>query len=187
MEDQKIPDEKASEVDTLKIVKLYPDVKIPEKKNPTDSGFDLYAYSFKKYFQNHGSNFEREFSGKDLERFVQKAESGSTLELAFGDRVLIGTGIKATVGVGYEIQIRPRSGLALKQGLTVLNTPGTIDEAYRDEFGVILINLSRKVQVVKLNERIAQMVVCPILLPEIEVVNELPSNDRGGGFGSTGK
>ncbi len=167
----------------LQLVKLYDDVKLPVKANPTDSGFDIFAYSVKKYYQNHGSNFERSFEGEPLRQFVRDHE----IELACNDRVLIGAGFKATVGPGYEIQIRPRSGLALKQGLTVLNTPGTIDEAYRDEFGVIIVNLSRATQKIKMGERIAQMVVCPILLPEIEVVRELPSNDRGGGFGSTGK
>lgn len=169
-------------METLKIVKLAADVKTPEKKNSTDSGFDVYGYSIKKYYQNHGSNFERDFEGESLKQFIKSGE----IELACNDRVLIGLGLKATVGPGYEIQVRPRSGLALKQGLTVLNTPGTIDEAYRDEVCVILINLSRKVQVVKLGERIAQLVICPILLSEIEIVNELSNNDRGGGFGSTG-
>ena len=166
----------------LKIVKLFEDIKLPEKKNVTDSGFDVFGYSFKKYYQNHGSNFERDFEGQTLKQFVRDGE----IELACNDRLLIGLGFKATVGEGFEIQVRPRSGLALKQGLTVLNTPGTIDEAYRDELGVIIINLSRKVQTIKLGERIAQIVVCPILLPAIEVVNELPLNNRGGGFGSTG-
>lgn len=170
-------------MEKFKVVKLAEDVKTPEKKNPSDSGFDVFGYSFKKYYQNHGSNFERDFEGEPLKQFIRDG----SIELSCNDRVLIGLGIKATVGPGYEIQVRPRSGLALKQGLTVLNTPGTIDEAYRDEIGIILINLSRKVQVVKLGERIAQLVVCPILLPEIEIVQELPSNDRGGGFGSTGK
>lgn len=166
----------------LKIVKLFEDVKIPEKKNPTDSGFDLYAYSFKRYYQNHGSNGERLLEGKLLEPFVRDR----VIELGYLDRILIGTGLKATVGSGFEIQIRPRSGLALKQGLTVLNTPGTIDEAYRDEIGIIIVNLSRKVQEITLGTRIAQLVVTPVELPEIEIVQELPTNDRGGGFGHTG-
>jgi dUTP pyrophosphatase len=169
-------------MEKLKILKMFPDVKSPEKKNPTDSGFDVFAYSIKRYYQNHGSNFERLLEGESLKKFVEFGE----IELASQDRVLIGLGFKATVGSGYEIQVRPRSGLALKQGLTVLNTPGTVDEAYRDEFGVIIINLSRQSQKIKLGERIAQIVVAEVGLPEIEIVNELPSNDRGGGFGSTG-
>ena len=169
-------------METFKILKLAEDVKTPSKANPTDSGFDVYAYSVKRYYQNHGSNFERSFDGESLKKFV----NDGAIELACNDRVLIGLGFKCTVGPNFEIQVRPRSGLALKNGLTVLNTPGTIDESYRDECAVIIINLSRQVQVLKLGERIAQFVVCPILLPEIEVVKELPSNDRGGGFGSTG-
>ena len=170
-------------METLKIVKLAADVKTPEKKNTTDSGFDVYAYSIKKYYQNHGSNFERDFEGKLLEQFIR--DGG--IELSCNDRVLIGLGFKATVGPGYEIQVRPRSGLALKQGLTVLNTPGTIDASYKEECAVILINLSRKVQIVKLGERIAQFVISKVELPEIEIVTELPGEDRGGGFGHTGK
>lgn len=168
--------------ETLKIVKMFPDVKDPVKANPTDSGFDIYAHSIKMYFQNHGTNFERDFKGEGLQQFVRAGE----IELESQGRLLIGTGLKATVGPGFEIQIRPRSGLALKQGLSVVNTPGTIDEAYRDEIGVILINLSRKTQVIKIGDRIAQMVVVPVALPQIEIVQELPINDRGGGFGSTG-
>jgi dUTP pyrophosphatase len=155
---------------------------MPEKKNPTDSGFDVFAYSIKRYYQNHGSNFERLLEGEVLNKFIDSGE----IQLGCNDRILIGLGFKATVGPGYEIQVRPRSGLALKQGLTVLNTPGTIDEAYRDEFGVIIVNLSRQVQILKLGERIAQIVVTEVALPEIEIVTELPVNNRGGGFGSTG-
>lgn len=170
--------------ETLKIVKMFPDVKIPTKANPTDSGFDLYAYSFKMYFQNHGTNFERDFKGDSLQQFVRSGE----FELESQGRILIGTGIKATVGPGYELQIRPRSGLALKQGLTILNTPGTIDATYiKDEIGIILINLSRKSQIIKIGDRIAQIVPVKVELPEIEIVSSLDGEDRGGGFGHSGK
>ena len=161
---------------------MFDDVKTPVKTNPTDSGYDVFAYSVKRLYQNHGSNFERMLEGELLKKFVQYGE----IDLASQDRVLIGTGIKATVGEGYEIQVRARSGLALKQGLSLVNGIGTLDEAYRDEVGVILINLSRATQKIKLGERIAQLVVCPILLTEIEIVQELPLNNRGGGFGSSG-
>ena len=93
-----------------------------------------------------------------------------------------------TVGEGYEIQVRPRSGLALKQGLTVVNTPGTIDEAYRNEVGVIIMNTSRQTQHIKLGDRIAQIV--PKKVELLEVVEEkLDDNtERGqGGFGSSNK
>jgi dUTP pyrophosphatase len=178
-------DSKKVEGPTLYIQKMFPDVIDPIKKNPTDSGFDVYAHSFKKYYQNFGSNGERLNENEVLQNIVDK--NLNSIELVYLDRVLIGTGIKATVGEGYEIQVRPRSGLALKQGLTVLNTPGTVDEGYRDEIGIILINLSRANQVVSLGERIAQLIVTPVSLPNIEMVEELPSKvDRGGGFGSTG-
>lgn len=167
----------------LKIVKLFEDVKIPEKKNPTDSGFDVYAYSFKKYYQNHGSNGERVLEGELLDRFIRD----NSIELACNDRVLIGTGLKATVGPGYEIQVRSRSGLALKQGLFVLNSPGTIDATYiKDEIGIIICNHSRAVQTISLGERVAQFVIQKVELPEIEIVTDLGDIDRGGGFGSTG-
>ena len=155
----------------LKIVKMHDDVILPTKKNPTDSGFDLYAYSFKMCYTEH---HELDCHG------VQH------IALAPNDRILIGTGIKATVGKGFEIQIRPRSGLALKKGLSIINTPGTIDEAYRDEIGIILINLSKQFVSLKLGERIAQLVVCPVILPEIEIVSSLDGDNRGGGFGHTG-
>ncbi|MCK9429411.1 MAG: dUTP diphosphatase [Candidatus Omnitrophica bacterium] len=165
----------------LQIVKMFDDVKLPSKQNPTDSGFDLYAYSFKKYYQNHGSNYERLFEDDKVTPFIRDGE----LELASLDRVLIGTGLKMTVGPGYELQVRARSGLALKQGLSLVNGIGTIDYSYRDECCVILINLSRKNQVIKLGDRIAQIVPMAVALPEIQVVQTLDGVDRGGGFGHT--
>ncbi|MGA0713489.1 MAG: dUTP diphosphatase, partial [Pelagibacteraceae bacterium] len=88
---------------------------------------------------------------------------------------------------GFEVQIRPRSGLAAKKGITVLNTPGTIDADYRGELKIILINHSKENFVIKNGERIAQMVVCPVIQAKLEEVEELNNTDRGsGGFGSTG-
>lgn len=164
---------------------LAPDAKAPVKSNPTDSGFDVYAHSFKKLYQNFGGNGERVLEDKLLANFVRD----KTITLTYLERVLIGTGIKATCGAGYEIQARPRSGLALKNGLTVINTPGTIDEGYRHEIGIIVVNLSRKEQVITLDTRIAQLIVAPVALPEIKIVSSLPEpydEDRGGGFGHTG-
>lgn len=104
-----------------------------------------------------------------------------------GNRALIPTGFSLSIPQGYEIQIRPRSGLAIKKGITVLNTPGTIDSDYRGEIKVVLINLSKDKFTVKNGERIAQMVICPIKQISVEEVEELPETDRGtGGFGSTG-
>ena len=104
-----------------------------------------------------------------------------------GEKKIIPTGITAAIPNEYEIQIRPRSGLAAKNGISVLNTPGTIDADYRGEIKVILINLGKQFFKINNNDRIAQMVLCPIVKAEIEEVKELPKTIRGtGGFGSTG-
>ena len=103
------------------------------------------------------------------------------------DRVLIPTGLHIALPEGYEAQIRPRSGLALKKGITCLNTPGTIDADYRGDIGVILINLSKEDFVVQPGERIAQMVIGKFDQAEWELVKELDETERGeGGFGHTG-
>jgi len=104
------------------------------------------------------------------------------------ERRLIPTGLFIELPTGYEAQIRPRSGLALKQGITCLNSPGTIDADYRGEIGVILINLSNEMQVIKTGDRIAQMVIAPVTQISWEPATALTSTSRGaGGFGSTGK
>ena len=103
-------------------------------------------------------------------------------------RVLVKTGLFMALPEGYEAQIRPRSGLAYKKGLTVLNSPGTIDADYRGEIGVILINLSEESFIIKDGERIAQMVIAPYTRAELINVEVLSSTERGvGGFGSTGE
>lgn len=103
-------------------------------------------------------------------------------------RALVKTGLFMALPEGYEAQIRPRSGLAYKKGLTVLNSPGTIDADYRGEIGVILINLSEEPFIIKDGERIAQMVIAPYTRAELINVEVLSSTERGsGGFGSTGE
>lgn len=108
-----------------------------------------------------------------------------------GERVIISTGLYVEIPVGYEIQVRPRSGLAFKKGITVLNTPGTIDSDYRNQIGVILINLGAEDFTIEPGDRIAQLVlnqVPQINWVPVNSVEELSSTDRGlGGFGSTGK
>jgi len=105
-----------------------------------------------------------------------------------GERKLIGTGLAFEIEYGYEVQIRPRSGLAYKHGITVLNSPGTIDSDYRGEIKVLLINHSDEEFEIKKGDRIAQAVVAPVIQAEIVEVEELSSTERGeGGFGSTGK
>ena len=104
-----------------------------------------------------------------------------------GERRLVRTGLAMRLPPGYEAPVRPRSGLALKKGVTVLNSPGTIDEGYRGEIGVILVNLGDEPFGVCKGDRIAQMVVAPCARAEIALVSELDSTERGaGGFGSTG-
>lgn len=105
-----------------------------------------------------------------------------------GSRAMIPTGLFFSIPQGYEIQVRPRSGLAAKNGVTVLNTPGTIDSDYRGEVKVILVNLGDEDFEVKNGERIAQIVVAPVTIGVFEQVSSLDETERGsGGFGSTGK
>ena len=105
-----------------------------------------------------------------------------------GERVLISTGLSFEIEKGYEIQIRPRSGLAYKYGISVLNTPGTIDSDYRGEIKVLLINFSDQDFEIKKGDRIAQAVVKEVIQAEFEEVETLSETERGaGGFGSTGK
>jgi dUTP pyrophosphatase len=109
------------------------------------------------------------------------------LRLAPGERAAVATGLALAIPPGWEGQVRPRSGLALRRGLTVLNAPGTIDADYRGEVMVLLVNLDRSEQTISPGERIAQLVVAPVALAEVVEVAELDSTERGaGGFGSTG-
>ncbi|MFU8858970.1 MAG: dUTP diphosphatase [Cyclonatronaceae bacterium] len=104
-----------------------------------------------------------------------------------GDRLLIPTGLQMAIPFGYEAQIRPRSGLAIRQGITMLNSPGTIDADYRGEVRVIVINHGQQDFIIRHGDRIAQMVVAPVVQVRPVVVDDLPESTRGhGGFGSTG-
>ncbi len=104
-----------------------------------------------------------------------------------GERDLIPTGLQMALPVGYEAQIRPRSGLAYKHGITMLNTPGTIDSDYRGEVKVLAINHGDEPYVIENGDRIAQMVIAPVYQPQIEETDLLPETNRGqDGFGSTG-
>ena len=121
-------------------------------------------------------------AGMDL-----RANLDEPITLKSLDRTLVKTGIFMELPAGYEAQIRPRSGLAFKKGITVLNTPGTIDADYRGEVGVILVNLSNEDFVVEDGERVAQMVIAKHEQPSWEEVEELIETERGaGGFGSSG-
>jgi dUTP pyrophosphatase len=113
--------------------------------------------------------------------------NGAPIELAAGGRALIPTGWAIAVAPGFEAQVRPRSGLALRHGLTVLNAPGTIDADYRGELRVLLVNLGPEPVRIEHGARIAQLIVAPVAMVEAIEVEELPGSDRGsGGFGSTG-
>ena len=122
-------------------------------------------------------------SGMDLMAFIK-----DPIKIAPNTSALIPTGISVAIPNDVEIQIRPRSGLAIKSSISVLNTPGTIDSDYRGELKIILFNHSNEEFVVKNNDRIAQMVLMPVLKADFEEVDNLPDTVRGsGGFGSTGK
>tara|TARA_B100001996_G_scaffold247700_1_gene191908 strand:- start:904 stop:1341 length:438 start_codon:yes stop_codon:yes gene_type:complete len=140
------------------IKKLNPEAKLPSYKTKGSSGMDLMALV--------------------EEKIIVKPNSSE----------LIPTGLSIAIPEDLEIQIRPRSGLAAKHSITVLNTPGTIDSDYRGELKIILYNHSNKDFIVNKNDRVAQMILVPVLKVDFEEVDELPDTIRGsGGFGSTGK
>jgi dUTP pyrophosphatase len=145
--------------DTKMIVKVInkSNNKLPEYATPMSAGFDLRA------------NLE------------------GPITLKAGDRMLVGTGLYIALAPGYEAQVRPRSGLAIKKGITVLNAPGTVDADYRGEVGVILYNASKEDFVIEPGERIAQMVIAKYKQIVWEEVEELDETERGtGGYGHSG-
>ncbi len=145
-------------------------VTIPVTRLPHSEGLALPAYA-----TEHSA-------GMDLLAAVE-----TTIKLAPGARILVPTGLSIALPEGYEAQIRPRSGLAYKHGISLVNSPGTIDADYRGEVGVLLINLGQELFVIERGMRIAQMVIAPYSRAQFSEVLELPSTDRGaGGFGSTG-
>ena len=140
------------------VKKFDKNIKLPAYKTSGSSGMDLMAYTKNK------------------------------ITISPGKTAMIPTGFAVAIPKNYEIQIRPRSGLAAKKNISVLNTPGTIDSDYRGEIKIILINLSKRSFVVKSGDRVAQIVLCPIIKGKLHEVKKLPKTVRGkGGFGSTGK
>ena len=140
------------------VKKFDKNIKLPAYKTSGSSGMDLMAYTKNK------------------------------ITISPGKTAMIPTGIAVAIPKNYEIQIRPRSGLAAKKNISVLNTPGTIDSDYRGEIKIILINLSKRSFVVKSGDRVAQMVLCPIVKGKLQEVKKLPKTVRcKKGFGSTGK
>jgi len=121
-------------------------------------------------------------AGMDIQALPQKP-----LTLEPGERCLVPTGLAVAIPPGYEVQVRPRSGLAIKHGIALVNAPGTIDADYRGEIGIILINHGREEFTVNRGDRIAQLVVAPVCQAELLEVVELTATERGaGGFGHTG-
>jgi len=121
-------------------------------------------------------------AGMDIKAFIKNSISLKPLE-----RTIVTTGLYLSLPKGYEAQVRPRSGLAIKKGITVLNSPGTIDSDYRGEIGVILINLSNEVFTIKNGDRVAQLIIAKHTSVIWEEAEELEDSSRGsGGFGSTG-
>jgi dUTP pyrophosphatase len=138
---------------------------------PEGEGLPLPSY------MSHGA------AGADVVAAVER-----DLVLAPGERAVVPTGFALEVPAGYEVQVRPRSGLAAKHGITCLNSPGTIDSDYRGPVGVVLVNLGHEPFVVRRGERIAQLIVAPIVQAEFREVQALAGTARGqGGFGSTGR
>ncbi len=124
-------------------------------------------------------------AGMDVRAAVPE---GEPMVLAPGARAMVPTGLSVAIPQGYEIQVRPRSGLAAKHGLTCLNTPGTIDSDYRGEIKVILVNLGQEAFTIQRGERIAQLVLAPVTRLAWQAVDSLDETARGaGGFGSTGR
>jgi len=137
--------------------------------------------------------FKRLVPDAVLPAYAHPSDAGMDLRsvedvtIAPGSRALVHTGLVVLLPPLYEAQVRPRSGLALKAGVTVLNTPGTIDSGYRGEIGVILANFGEAAFEVKKGDKIAQMVIAPVTQPEIAETDTIDETDRGaGGFGSTG-
>lgn len=144
----------------VKFKKLHTDSKLPKQAHIGDAGMDLHAY----------------------------LETKTLTGLSPGQRMLIKCGFSMALEHGWEAQVRPRSGLSLKNGISVVNSPGTIDSDYRGEVGVILINHGDESFIINHGDRIAQMVITQVPQVEIEEVEELNDTNRGiGGFGSTGK
>ena len=148
-------------------------IQIPVVPLPHFEGLELPSY------ETTGS------AGMDVRAAVLE---DAPLTLEPGARELVPTGITMAIPHGYEVQVRPRSGLAVKHGITCLNTPGTIDSDYRGEVKVILINLGTEPFVIQRGERIAQLIVAPVTQGLFEIVDSLDETARGtGGFGSTGR
>ena len=143
---------------TVAIKKLRPDAVMPRYMTATAAGLDL------------------------------SAAIDAAIEVAPGARVAVGTGLALAIAPGFEGQVRPRSGLAINHGITVVNAPGTIDADYRGEVKILLVNLGREPFTIHAGDRIAQLVIAPVIQATLVETDDLASTERGaGGFGSTGR
>jgi dUTP pyrophosphatase len=150
------------------------------------SGFTKINMKIKKWPHFKGELPQYQSTGAS--GFDVRAQLDSAMTLKPGMRAMIATGLSFEIPLGLELQARPRSGLAAKQGISVVNTPGTIDADYRGEVKIILINLGQEEVLINDQDRIAQLVLCPVYQADFQLVEELSSTERGaGGFGSTGK
>ncbi|WP_072909270.1 dUTP diphosphatase [Malonomonas rubra] len=142
---------------TVEFKKLHPDAQVPRYMTELAAGLDIQALP------------------------------ENMIELAPGERCLVPTGLAVAIPPGFEIQVRPRSGLAIKHGIALVNSPGTIDADYRGEIGIILINHGQDIFTINRGDRIAQLVIAPVCQAELVNVAELSETERGaGGFGHTG-
>lgn len=161
----------------VQVKKIFGDTKLPEYATEGSAGFDLIADNFKSLYPYHIPCDEKGIPIDNAEEYI---------DLSPGSRILIGTGIAVKLPEGFEMQVRPRSGLALKYGISVLNSPGTIDEDYTGEIGVILINHGCLPFRIKLGDKIAQGIVSSYCKIEWNEVNNLENTKRGnGGYGHT--
>lgn len=163
---------------------------LPAYETPASAGMDVRAdfwHIVEKFLFNTTIN-RKDSVYTDEDGETHTIEAIDSLTILPGGRALIPTNLRVAVPEGYEIQVRPRSGLALKNGITVLNTPGTIDADYRGEIGVILINHGTEPFTIHADDRIGQLVLNKVEKIEWQHVDALPETTRGeGGFGSTGK
>ena len=154
-----------------------------------ESNFPSSASVFEVKVQtlNHFKGELPRYESSEASGFDIRAQLEKSVPIKIGERVLIPTGLIFEIPKGFELQVRPRSGLALKKGLAVLNSPGTIDSDYRGELKIILINLGQEPICLQDQDRIAQVVLCPVYQAKFSLVDQVKSSKRGGsGFGSTG-
>lgn len=157
----------------LRVKKLFADAQLPVRATSVASGMDVFIHHFEKAYTKDGES---------------KVFLNNEFCLKTNDRLFVSTGLSVAIDPGYEVQVRPRSGNSLKRGLTVLNTPGTIDADYRGPVNIIIVNLGHEEQSIKIGEKIAQLIVAPVTLSDVLEVEDLEQTERGeGGFGSTGK